>query len=267
MTTSTSRWRTLYSGASVENYARPHGVSADHRPPAGGHLPGRIHARYRALFGLAGARLSQWRIDEAIAALAPPIDAGVTNPDWVLPQFLLRRANYRAPAQRSRPPQTTTSGCWPMRVLTEWQTAALISRRRSRPARRRARPPSPRHHSRKSPGRRWQVGRGAPARMKPSARRIRRTLTSHTGSHTWISRAVTPSARCPPDCAGGRRRQDRPESRPGERAAVYRRAHDLAGRREEARKAYQKVIDDFEKQNAAEAARIGLITPYRSPVK
>jgi hypothetical protein len=39
---------------------------------------------------------NQWRLDEAITALAPPIDAGVTNPDWVLSQFLLRRANYRA---------------------------------------------------------------------------------------------------------------------------------------------------------------------------
>jgi tetratricopeptide (TPR) repeat protein len=45
------------------------------------------------------------------------------------------------------------------------------------------------------------------------------------------------------------------------------RAHDLAGRREEARKAYQKVVDDFEKQRAADAARIGLLTPYRRPVK
>jgi len=43
------------------------------------------------------------------------------------------------------------------------------------------------------------------------------------------------------------------------------RIHDLAGRRDEAKKAYQRVVDDFSKQRPAFAARVGLITPYRRP--
>jgi hypothetical protein len=43
------------------------------------------------------------------------------------------------------------------------------------------------------------------------------------------------------------------------------RAHDLSGRREQARQTYQKVIDDFEKEHAASSAKIGLVTPYKRP--
>ena len=43
------------------------------------------------------------------------------------------------------------------------------------------------------------------------------------------------------------------------------RIHDLAGRRDEAKKAYQRVVDDFGKERPAFAARVGLITPYRRP--
>jgi tetratricopeptide (TPR) repeat protein len=39
--------------------------------------------------------------------------------------------------------------------------------------------------------------------------------------------------------------------------------HDLAGRRAEALKAYKRVVDDYEKEAAAGAARVGLISPYR----
>jgi tetratricopeptide (TPR) repeat protein len=46
------------------------------------------------------------------------------------------------------------------------------------------------------------------------------------------------------------------------------RTHDLAGHREEARKAYQKVVDDYETQGrTVAAARSGLLTPYRRPTK
>ena len=43
------------------------------------------------------------------------------------------------------------------------------------------------------------------------------------------------------------------------------RVHDLAGRRDQAVKAYQKVVDQYDKQAAAGAARVGLVTPYRRP--
>ena len=39
------------------------------------------------------------------------------------------------------------------------------------------------------------------------------------------------------------------------------RAHDASGRRDAARAAYQRVIDDFENESAAWPARVGLVTP------
>jgi tetratricopeptide (TPR) repeat protein len=45
------------------------------------------------------------------------------------------------------------------------------------------------------------------------------------------------------------------------------RVYDLTGRRAEAIKTYEKVVDDFEKQRAADFARVGLLTPYKSKAK
>ena len=46
------------------------------------------------------------------------------------------------------------------------------------------------------------------------------------------------------------------------------RTHDLAGQREDARKAYQRVVDDYETQGrTAAAARSGLLTPYPSALQ
>ena len=44
------------------------------------------------------------------------------------------------------------------------------------------------------------------------------------------------------------------------------RIHDLAGRRAEAKKAYEKVIDGFPQQGfAVNAAKVGMITAYHRP--
>lgn len=44
------------------------------------------------------------------------------------------------------------------------------------------------------------------------------------------------------------------------------RVHDLAGRRSEAVNIYKRVVDDYEHENAAWAAKVGLVTPYRRPL-
>jgi hypothetical protein len=51
--------------------------------------------RLAATLGLAALRRIQWRLDEAIALLQPTIDHPVEQPAWVVPTFLLQRANYR----------------------------------------------------------------------------------------------------------------------------------------------------------------------------
>jgi len=43
------------------------------------------------------------------------------------------------------------------------------------------------------------------------------------------------------------------------------RAHDLAGRRADARKTYERIVDNYEHEGAARAARVGLVSPYRRP--
>jgi hypothetical protein len=43
------------------------------------------------------------------------------------------------------------------------------------------------------------------------------------------------------------------------------RAEDLAGRRESAKKIYNRIVDDYEQDDAAWAAQVGLVTPYRRP--
>ena len=51
--------------------------------------------RHAATLGLAALRRIQWRLDEAIALLQPTIDRPVDKPAWIVPTFLLQRANYR----------------------------------------------------------------------------------------------------------------------------------------------------------------------------
>ena len=41
------------------------------------------------------------------------------------------------------------------------------------------------------------------------------------------------------------------------------RAHDIAGRRPQAIKIYERILDDYQRESAAFRAQVGLVTPYR----
>jgi hypothetical protein len=43
--------------------------------------------------------------------------------------------------------------------------------------------------------------------------------------------------------------------------------HDIAGRRTEALNLYKRIVDNYEDEAPASAARVGLIAPYRGPVR
>jgi hypothetical protein len=45
------------------------------------------------------------------------------------------------------------------------------------------------------------------------------------------------------------------------------RAHDVRGRRAEARRLYDRIVDDYENESVAFAARVGLITAYQAKKK
>jgi TolA-binding protein len=42
------------------------------------------------------------------------------------------------------------------------------------------------------------------------------------------------------------------------------RVHDVSGRRADAKKAYERVVDAYERESAAWPARVGLVTAYRA---
>ena len=44
------------------------------------------------------------------------------------------------------------------------------------------------------------------------------------------------------------------------------RVHDVSGRRADARKAYQRVVDTYDRESAAWPAKVGLVTAYQRRV-
>ena len=90
---------------------------------------------YNTQLALAGVRVDEWQLDAALAILTPVINAPPTTPDWVVPQFLLRRGNYRmllneaGAADDAR--RVLADSTW-----TKWQAAAttLLKRLEERQA-------------------------------------------------------------------------------------------------------------------------------------
>src|SRR5262249_32091428 len=86
----------LYSRPEIEDYERAAQQYAtivqrvDQKHP---HY--KTDQRYQALQNLARMRQQQWRYEEAVSILTPVVESNVSEPDWVMPNFLLARANYR----------------------------------------------------------------------------------------------------------------------------------------------------------------------------
>ena len=223
-------------------------------------------ARYLALFGLSDARFNQWRLDDAIAALAAPIAAGVRNPSWVLPQFLLRRGNYRALIDDPAAAEDAR------RILadpqaTKWHQAArdqlkwIADRKTSGEAA---------IYSSLIPGNRlvadgkWDEARQAYEEIR--ARNPQSPFVLYRLAYLDFVRGE--SERALPMLTALAANPKNPDKVRASALLYAGRAHDLAGRREEARKAYQRVVDVFDKQQRiADSARLGLLTPYRRPAR
>jgi len=56
-----------------------------------------LAARAKALLGITSIRQDQCRLDDAIATLGQTIEANPAQPDWIMPQFLMRRSNHFRP--------------------------------------------------------------------------------------------------------------------------------------------------------------------------
>jgi hypothetical protein len=253
-----------YSSPALEQYDRAGDVyQAVANRHAGDTTADGLNTRYRATQALAGQRFEMWRVDDAIAALTPAIDAAVRAPDWVLPQFLLRRANYRALLDDPKAADDVA------RVLNEyktenWQKAALDlqkwmqDRKASGQAARYA-ALIPAH--RLTAERKWDEARRAylaEQQKDPQSFQIRYGLayldfsSGRSEESMGAFSALTADKGAPPNIRAN--------------ALLYvARAHDLAGRRAVAIKTYEAVTDSYEKTRAGQLARVGLVTPYKRP--
>jgi hypothetical protein len=221
-----------------------------------------LEAKHRATLGLANLRRSQWRLEDAIQLLSPTIDQQVAKPQWVMPTFLIRRANYRAllndPAAAGDAQRVTRD-----KTMTDWHRAAegqiafIDARRKTDEAVIYASLlPGNRHVVEH----RWdeaiavyeRVGAAYPGHPQVNYRRA--YLEFVRGNYDHAARMLNDvvSATTP-----------MPAWLKAQAMLNLGWTHDLAGRRAEATKLYKRIVDDYENEAAAGAARIGLITAYR----
>jgi hypothetical protein len=221
-----------------------------------------LEARFRATLGLANLRRSQWRIDDAIALLSPTIDQAPGTPAWVLPTFLIRRANYRA-LENDPAAATDAERVVHDKTMSNWHKAAqgqiafIDARRKTAEATiYAALVPGNRH----AIDHQWeaaitvydQVAAAHPGNWQVKYRRAYLEFIRgvYDAAARGLNEIVSSNAQMPSWLKA---------------QAMLNLAwtHDLGGRRAEATKLYKRIVDDYENEGAAGAARVGLISPYR----
>lgn len=222
---------------------------------------------FNSVLALASVQFDEWRVDAAINTLTAIIDAPGTTQDWVLPTFLLRRGNYRGLQD------DLAAGDDPKRVLANAQLA--------------------RWHASATAQLKWMDDRRASGEAVVYASLLAGNQLAVEGKWDEARQAYEPVRARDPQNPWVRYRLawlDFLRGRPDQALPIFTaladggktvpvairasallyvgRTHDLAGQREDARKAYQRVVDDYETQGrTAAAARSGLLTPYRRPTK
>ena len=227
-----------------------------------GAFPRHVAQRYSAVLGLASLRRTQWRIEDAIALLDSALENAPAKPPWILPTLLLRRGNYKmlindpsAPADILRVRSNAE--------LKEWHEPAqqLLTAHDKR-----VRSGEGSIYTALIPGNRLV----AEDRFD-DARAFYDTLAARHPAD-WQVRyrlAYLEFARERYDTAatGMQAIVNSPAPMPDwlSAAALLHLAytHDLAGRRAEALKLYRRVVDKYEDDSSAGAARLGIISAYR----
>ena len=216
--------------------------------------------KYRARLGLADARFREWRLEDAVAALTSIIEASPAKFPGVVPAALLRRSNFRAllddpraieDARRVR----TNAGWRDYHDAADEQVTWIERRRASGEAA---------IYAQLVPANRlawvgdWDEAAALYERarqQRPNDLQVRYRLGHLAFLRGEMDRAIselTPlvSQRAAPDWLKAQ-------------ALLHvARAHDVRGRRTEAVRRYQQLADDYERESAAFAARVGLLTPY-----
>ncbi len=252
----------IYMQPTVEQFARAEQELNTALSASNGSSARHISERYSAILGLAGLRRVQWRIEDALQLLDPAVANAPRNPKWVLPSLWLRRGNYKMLINDS----TATDDA--RRVLSDaglktWHESAERLLRSIDSRRRRNEGVV---YAALIPGNRLVAeDRFEEARTfyKDAASRfggdwqVRYRLAYLDFAHSRYEtaadgmQAIVSANATMPDWVKA--------------AALLHLAytHDIAGRRAEAVKLYQRVVDSYEDDSSAGAARVALVAPYR----
>jgi tetratricopeptide (TPR) repeat protein len=222
-----------------------------------------IATRYRATYGLAGARFDAWRCDEGLALLSKVIDAPPADLRWVLPRFLIRRAGYRMLLNDPH------AGDDAQRVLGDpafekWHDDARDVVKAIRDYRSQG---DPALYAALVPANRLVVERRfdeARVRYNELAKgRLDAPQVRYRLAYLDFARGRDGDAR--PVFAALAGTSAAPDWVRASSWLYVGRIDDLAGQRAAALKAYQRVVDGYSGERAYLAAQVGLITPYRRP--
>jgi len=218
-------------------------------------------ARYSARMGLANARFLQWRIENAVAALTSIVESGPAKFGDIVPNALLRRANFRAllddPGAIDDARRVRANAGWKgFHTGADQQIAWIANRRRSGEAA---------LYAALIPANRLAVS-GQRDEAAAAYERLRQQYPDNVqvrfrlghlaflrGDMDRAIAEITPLID----------HRSSPAWLKAQALLHVARAHDVRGRRAEAKDLYERIVDDYERENAAFAARVGMIAPYR----
>ena len=251
-----------YAGPAVEDHARAamlYGTIAA-RYKSDTSVEGRAR-HYRALFAQSVQLQESWRLQDAIALLTSGLDNAPADPAWVQPQFLLRRGNLRALLNDASAADDAR------RVLDENKDAGWRKGATDQIAwieQRRASGDAARYAALIPANRLVADGQWQEARRLYDAIRAREPQNLNVQYRLAV---LDFQSGFPDRAAGafGELTANRTASTSMRAMSLLYtgRVHDLSGRRADAIKVYQQVIDRYEKESAANLARAALLAPYK----
>ena len=253
----------MYLHPAIEEYQRAEQQYAAVRAAAAaGSTARHLSHQHSAILGLASVRRSQWRIAEALDLLTPAVETNPASPSWALPNLLLRRANYKmllndpsalADARRVR----SDAGMKKWRKAAERQIAAIEDRRRGNQA---AVYAALIRGNRLVAERRFDEARAeyaAIAARHPGDWQVRYRLAYLEFARRRYDAAI--AALGPIVSAAS----PMPNWLKAGALLTLAWTYDLQGERAQAVELYTRIVDEFEDESPAGAARLGLIAPYR----
>lgn len=218
-------------------------------------------AKYNARLGLASARLQQWKLDEAIAGLTEIINANPQKFPNVVPAFLLRRGNYRAlkgdPNASEDARRLRADPKWAhVHKFADEQLAWIERRRASGEA---AVYAALLTGNRLTAESKWNEAAAEYERVRqkyPNDPQVKYRIGHLQFARGDMQRATAELSTLPDQ-------RSTPPWLKAQALLYLARANDVSGRRAEATKLYDRIVDDHERESVAWAAKVGLVTPYQ----